>query len=70
MSGYVQWPAGHEFKQGDVALNGGMFWRMDDAGSWRISDDSEYLPICGGCGQPTQPNVLKAHQRKCECGET
>ena len=66
MSGYIQWPDGYEFKQGDVVLNGGLFWQMDGAGGWRIIDDSEYRPVCGKCGQPKQPGILRAHQRMCE----
>ena len=65
MTGYIQWPIGHEFKQGDVVLNGGLLWFLDDDGKFRILDN-ELLPICGGCGQRKQPNVLKAHQRECE----
>ena len=65
MTGYIQWPDLQKFKPRDVVLNGGLWWRMDDAGGWHISDDSECLPICGGCGQPMQPNVLKAHQKLC-----
>ena len=66
MTGYVQWPSSREFKAGDVALNGGLVWQLDDASKWRIIDDGDYLPVCGVCGQPKRPNVLKAHQRECE----
>ena len=68
MTGYIQWPPEQEFKPGDVVMNGGMFWQMDDAGEWHIIDDSENLPICDGCGQPQQPDVLGPHQHECEGG--
>ena len=65
MTGYIPVSdSEQEFKPGDVALNAGMFWRLDDGG-WRIIGDNEYLPICSGCGQPKQPQILKAHQREC-----
>ena len=69
MTGYVQWAPSQEFKPQDVVLNGGLLWRLDDAGAWRIMDDSELLPVCGECGEPQQPYALKAHQRQCEGGE-
>ena len=70
MTGFLQWPAEQKFKQGDLMLNGGLFWTVDGDGNFHILDDNDYLAICGGCGQPTQPNVLKAHQRMCEGRET
>ena len=48
MTGYIQWHPEQEFKPQDVVLNEGFFWRMDDAGAWRIIDDSEFVPICAG----------------------
>ena len=67
MTGYIQWHPEQEFKPQDVVLNEGFFWRMDDAGAWRIIGDSEFLPICAGCGEPLQPpGFLMAHQRGCE----
>ena len=52
MTGYIQWPALREFKPQDVVLNGGLFWRLDGAGKWRIVDKTELLP-----GQAKQPKV-------------
>ena len=68
MTGYIQWPTSQEFKPQDVVLNGGLFWRMDDAGDWRIIDESDLLPICDGCGWRQQPFAFKAHQRECKRG--
>ena len=48
MSGYIQWPAEHKFKPGDLMLNGGLFWTVDGDGNFRILDDNGLLPICGG----------------------
>ena len=68
MTGFLQWPDGQEFKPQDVVLKSGLFWRLYEDRGWRIIEDSEDLPVCGGCGEPKQPNVLKAHQRECEGG--
>ena len=39
MTGYVQWRPSREFKVGDVVLSGGLLWRLEAAGQWRIIDD-------------------------------
>ena len=66
MSGYIQWPAEHKFKQGDLMLNGGLFWTVDGDGNFRILDDNDYLAICGGCGKPKQADILNVHLQLCE----
>ena len=43
VTGYIQWPASRKFKPQDVVLNGGLFWRLDDDGQWRIIDDRLFL---------------------------
>ena len=68
MTGYIQWPVSQAFGPQDVVLNGGLLWRLDAAGTWRIIDDSEFLPVCDRCGQAMQPTVIKVHQRECKGG--
>ena len=38
MTGYIQWAPWWRFKPGDVVLNAGFFWILDDDGDWRIID--------------------------------
>ena len=38
MTGYIQWAPWWKFKPGDVVLNAGFFWELDDDGDWRILD--------------------------------
>ena len=56
MSGYVQWPAGHEFKQGDVVLNGGLFWQLKSNG-WRIFTDLRRVRTAHATERPQGPSA-------------
>ena len=80
MSGYIQWPDGHEFKPGDLMLNGGLFWTVDGDGNFRILDDNGLQAVLRGdmnhicnintypdcCYPDAQPGALNVHQPQCE----
>ena len=67
MTGYVQWAPSQEFKPQDVVLNGGLLWRMDDAGVWRIIDAVGFQPVHGNCtGKGSQRGTTTQGQGACE----
>ena len=56
MTGHIQWSASQEFKQGDVVLNGGLFWQLKSNG-WRIFTDLRRVRTAHTTERPQGPSA-------------